>query len=446
METYLNEFITEASELERSGIDINGHTFHVMIHSIVCDAPARSLLKGTKGHTAYYGCDRCTQRGEWQGKMTYPATDAPLRSNKAFDSMLDSEHHREKSTLSKLNVGLVTHVCLDYMHLVCLGIMRRLILLWMRGPLSCRLSANIVGQISEHLIEMRSFIPSEFARKPRTLYDVDRWKATEFRQFMLYTGPVVLLNKLSDKLYKHFMLLSVGMYCCLNANHCHKYADYAQQLFVLFVQHGMELYGQGFLVYNVHSLIHIVDDVRLFGALDNVSAFPFENHMRLLKKSIHQPNMPLQQIIRRMSEKEQLKSVTVIHHGVVLKKVHENGPLPVELQSVSEMKQYRSLRCDSIIIKTSEGDSVVVLVNGDIVKVQNIVSVGGQILIIYNRFLMKNIFYDYPLSSTDLGIYEVANLSSELQTVHFASVMCKCVHVLSKDKKICICMPLAHKT
>ena len=38
--------------------------------------------------------------------------------------------------------------------------------------------------------------PREFARGPRTTADLLRYKATEFRQFLLYTGPVVLLNKL----------------------------------------------------------------------------------------------------------------------------------------------------------------------------------------------------------------------------------------------------------
>jgi len=176
---FLADFINEASELERSGLEIRGGVFQFRIHSFVCDAPARSLLKGTKGHTAYHGCDRCTQRGEWKGKMTYPETEASLRTDVAFHDLLDSEHHREKSPLSALNIGLVSQFCLDYMHLVCLGIVRRLILLWMRGPLTCRLSANVVGQISEHLIHMRSFIPTEFACRPRTLYDIDRWKATE---------------------------------------------------------------------------------------------------------------------------------------------------------------------------------------------------------------------------------------------------------------------------
>jgi hypothetical protein len=280
---FLADLINEVLELEGVGLQIQGRVFQVQIHSFVCDAPARSMLKGTKGHTAYHGCDRCTQHGVWKGKMTYPETNASLRTDVAFDELLDSDHHRVKSPLSALKIGMVSQFCLDYMHLICLGILKRLILLWMRGPLTCRLSASVIGQISEHLIHMRSLIPSEFARRPRSLYDIDRWKATELRQFLLYTGPISLLHLLGDKHYKHFMLLSVGMYCCLNSKLCHHYADYVQKLFVLFVQQGAELYGQEFMVYNVHSLVHLVDDVRLFGALDNISAFPFENHLRLLK-------------------------------------------------------------------------------------------------------------------------------------------------------------------
>lgn len=447
---FLDEFIKEASDLKSSGIEICGHQFRFEIHSFVCDAPARSLLKGTKGHTAYHGCERCTQRGEWKNKMTYPETDAPLRTDLSFKELLDNGHHRHKSPLDILGVGLVTGFCLDYMHLVCLGIVRRLILLWMRGPLPSRLSASMLGQISEHLVQLRCLIPSEFARKPRSLYEIDRWKATELRQFLLYTGPVVLLHVLEDHMYEHFMLLSVGMYCCLNANLCEYYADYAQILFTSFVQQGLKIYGQEFVVYNVHSLIHILDDVRLFGALDNISSFPFENHLRSLKKSIRRPGMPLQQIVRRLTEKEISKCVEVTQNDlvpkkdVIFKKVHDCGPLPIELQGVSQVKQYASLHWRSMTIKICNNDSVFVLDNGSIVKVQNIVSLGEQTLIVYKCFLQKKSFYNIPLPSADIGVFEVSRLSSNCEMTPIGSVVQKLVCLYSKDEKSCICIPLAH--
>jgi len=47
-----------------------------------------------------------------------------------------------------------------------------------------------VADISECLYGFSEFMPVEFAQEPRALIHWQRWKATEFRQFLLYTGPV----------------------------------------------------------------------------------------------------------------------------------------------------------------------------------------------------------------------------------------------------------------
>lgn len=55
----------------------------------------------------------------------------------------------------------------------CHGVMKRMLLGWIKGPLKQRLVGSIIEkQISSELI------PSEFARKPRKLAEIDRWKAT----------------------------------------------------------------------------------------------------------------------------------------------------------------------------------------------------------------------------------------------------------------------------
>lgn len=61
------------------------------------------------------------------------------------------------------------------------------------------------------------------------------------------------------------------------------------------------MYDQYFVSYNVHSLIHICDDVRNFGNLDSFTCFPFENMSRKFKKN-YSKKLPLQQIHNRLHE------------------------------------------------------------------------------------------------------------------------------------------------
>lgn len=77
--------------------------------------------------------------------------------------------------------------------------------MWYQGAIPHRLSAAQIELVSNLLVQFQSCIPIEFARKCRELYIVLRWKATEFRLFLLYIGPIVpKKNVLSEEKYIHF--------------------------------------------------------------------------------------------------------------------------------------------------------------------------------------------------------------------------------------------------
>ena len=254
------------------------------------------------------------------------------------------------------------------MHLVCLGVMRRLLWLWRKGPLQGRISSRNLGSISNLLVGLVGFIPGEFSRKPRSLMEVDRWKATEFRQLLLYTGPVVLLGNLRDALYKNFLLLHVALYILVSPSLCQQYCDYAEQLLVLFVTHYSDLYGRNMVVYNVHCLVHLANEVRIYGCLDTISAFPFENFMQFIKRLIRKPNLPLQQAIHRLSEmKGRSQSVKKEPKGG-LRRQHHGGPKPHGYQIC---RQYKEVFIQNFHISTSQGDNCV-RVGHDVALVRNI--------------------------------------------------------------------------
>ena len=192
-------FKDEMSILHQTGIAVpnRNHSFSVEISAVICDAPARAFVKQTKSHSGYSGCDKCTQRGRWLQNMTCPENNAPLRIDVSFDEMEDAQHHQGPSPLMGLPLGMVTQFPLDSMHLLCWG-MKRLLWLWMRAPRGGvhRQGEAFIRRTSDRISDLKPFLPREFLREGRSLYDFERWKASAFRHFLLYTGPIVLKDAL----------------------------------------------------------------------------------------------------------------------------------------------------------------------------------------------------------------------------------------------------------
>lgn len=121
--------------------------------------------------------------------------------------------HNHKGTTPFCDLPIDMVKTIDYMHQLCLGVMKKLILLWMHGAREVRISVQQIEEISERMVELKSCVPRCFARKPRKLSEVNLWKATEYRQFLLYiysTGKIVLRSILRQDLFEHYN----GPECC----------------------------------------------------------------------------------------------------------------------------------------------------------------------------------------------------------------------------------------
>ncbi len=307
---YLRPFVDEATTLQDHGFSYNGTHFGVKISGFSCDAPARSFITGTKGHTGKHACPKCktagiyySKPGKTRGRETFPDLDSELRTHLSFVNRESPEFHNFTTILEELEIDMIMDIPLDYMHLVCLGVVKKLLSHWLKRGTVCHLiTKENVAEISRRLVALQGSIPSEFARRPRPLEDLPRFKATEFRQFLLYTGPVILKGVLPQELYDHFMVLHVAIKLLSSSQTCFKYNTFSLKLLRHFVRESAKLYGGHFISFNVHCLIHLPADVRRFGPLDSFSCFPFENCLFKVKKLVRHSQSALVQVVKRLVE------------------------------------------------------------------------------------------------------------------------------------------------
>lgn len=226
-------------------------------------------------------CTKCNIHGEFIDRVCFPEPSGTKRTDESFKNFdYNLDYQKGISFLVRIPLlGLVTGVPLDYMHLICIGIMRKMLQLWLKGPLSknVRSSGHEFDVISDTLKAAEKCVPSDFNRKPRPLKHLKFWKATELRTFLLYLGPVVLRNVIRRELCEHSILLHITILVSPIHSSLESNVDFAEELLRHFVSDFGILYGEKFISHNVHNLLHLADDVRRFGSLDNFSSFRFEN-------------------------------------------------------------------------------------------------------------------------------------------------------------------------
>jgi len=386
---FLKYFVDDINELHNNGIKTNGKQFKVIIDVLCCElshlyCKLRAMLVSL------------LVQGNNEGKyllnrITFPYTSdnqPSKRTHQNYISRSDEEYHIGNTSIlvTVPYFDVVADFSMDYQHLICLGVVRKIIYLWMKGPVTVRYPSWKIEEISKTLVGLRKNIPYEMNRKPRSLALLKNWKATEFRTFLLYLGSSATKSVISKEHWKNFFDLSLGM---------------------------IILYGRHLISHNVHGLNHICDDYVKFGPLDNCSTFPFENYMSTLKKLIRKPDKPLIQVVKRCNEinllKPQFQNETPA--AFHLSGSHKRGPLTENMQG----SQFTTLKTKQFTIKINiEADCFLLTHNTILVKVFNIVKENNDtICLICKQFQNNNILFNKPIVSSELDIFTVNTLSHE---------------------------------
>ncbi len=428
---FLANLVEEAEGLHEIGLGFNDKCIEVRIIGFICDAPARAMITGTKGHTSkLQGCSRCDGHGITIGN---------LRTNGGFRRKIDREHHNFRSVIENLlYVDMVKDVPLDPMHLLDLGVMKRLLtFLFGIGGSIRRVTLNPATRrdLNKFLISLRKCISRlDFSRQPRTIAELKRWKATEFRLFLHYLG-VVVFKGLSTVYYQHFLLLHVAVKLLSCQPWCFDDNVLANNLLSQFVRQASVLYSPAFVSHNIHSLFHLASDVARFGPLDSFSAYRFENHYGKLKRHLKKSPKPLEQLIKRLSEKKKRNMFSsqipiaepLTEPHITFTEKHRNGPMVPNCRGVQFQRAKRTgpLGVWEVSCESSK-DNCVMLQDKSVVIVKNFVKVNGVKLVMGQKYLTQQNFYMYPIPSSSILEYVVSNLSP-LQAWDVNDIVYKCV-------------------
>ena len=382
------KFVDDMLLLCSTGIMYKNRHVTVGINAFICDRIARSDLKKMIGHSGLNSCERCKQRGKkLNNHVVLLKTDCELRTDEDYINQTDPGHHRagEPSILANLDIGLVSSFTLDYMHLICLGVCKRLL---MRLKVSkhyhkkMHLSAVQIDALDASIAVVANALPSTFSRRLfGGVNHIKNWKASEFRCFLLYVGVIVLKDHVSSEQYVNFLYLSIATRLLLSPDQESNMPS-VKKLLLNFVHSSRKLYGDDFIAGNVHSLIHLTEDYYKWGPLDRVSCFEFESYLgSIVKGRLTGRNKPVEQLMRHITIQNQ--------KDVVPKRL----PLKVIPFGETFLKP-----------RMSHGrDNCVLLKSGDICIVNSKVDEGLRV----TKLGKKSDLFQAPLSSGKVGIYKV---------------------------------------
>lgn len=424
---FFEQFLAEVIDVRENGIAIGDKLIFSTIHCFIADAPARAFASNHAGHNGHNPCSKCKVEGRYyMNTMIFEGIEHQPRTDEEYRNMVDEDHHHGRSPLSEL-LGLVTRVPFEGLHSIWSGNVKKVLSAIIGGHFGVRkLNGRKQEILDSRMNQLQAYTPSDFNRRPNKLTAYVSFKATEFRQLGLYTAPSVFKNVLEDDQYEHFLLLDVVLRFLVDKETPREILLFCKRALEVYVSSCADIYDPRFLSYNVHCLLHIIDDILELGSLESYSAFCYENNMPEFRKLIRKPGLPLQQYYKRIQELNDFSFKPLENNRkIVLSLPHGEGPIPEDIAE-NQCQQFRKLKIQELILSNNVRDSCCILNDTRIGEVKNILLVGDEIILIFQAFQIKEIVYDVGVTSDNVGVYHTKFLSDTIKTIRLSDVKKKC--------------------
>jgi hypothetical protein len=205
----------------------------------------------------------------------------------------DSRGIKSKTLLSDLkyfkNPAWSTNI--DYMHSVLEGVIKRFFKAWFEDTVEKTIDDEYnyslkpyITLINNRLMKIKP--PSYIPVCARSITEYHHWRANEFLTFFIYYMLPVFNGFMRQVFYVNITKLVVALEYLLNREIKVNYIDQVKDILKHFVKEAQAIYPENIMLSGMHELLHLADCTKIFGPMNVMSCFPFEEVNRKILRII----------------------------------------------------------------------------------------------------------------------------------------------------------------
>ena len=288
----------------------------IKIAGLTGDAPALAKILNCVQYNGNFGCIHCLNAGEMldnpRKHIFRHSNSNIIRTNETYRTQVQKaikescpyEGVKGSCWISKY-IDIPEQVALDFMHLTCLGTVKKLFDLWLfqYKNKDNELNDYYFSQQDKELMDsilLNVKYPSEISRSQRSIKDIKTFKANEFRNLIFYTAVPSLKSIMNTNYYTHFVSFVTAIRLLTQEDINKEDLEDAYTLIEYFLKKFEAIYGDEHLDYKLHAHSHLAAQCIRFGPLNSIACFSLEGVFMKVKNFIHGKRGHVNQIIQNI--------------------------------------------------------------------------------------------------------------------------------------------------